>query len=516
MRPGIIDTYLHALQKQAFYKAASLVYAPGYSLRDIINKPTQKAPAPSPAPAPAPTAPSVPAAVPSGITPPTPNVDIAMPGYNVGTALNLPESLDVGGELPESLPDNSLGVPADAFENIPPAPAEGSNGITPPEPNVDVAIPDYNVGAALNLPEAIDLGADLPEPLPDNSLGVPEDAFENAAPDLAEAQKRTMLQSRATPPEPNINIAMPDYNVGTALNLPESLDLGGDLPAPLPDNSLGVPADAFKNTALDNPEVRQALAEQERIRKQYEANAPKAKRKRRAARNETQRIIDAEKARHAAGVARTDITAGTGRYIGQQEAAGNVLPTPKAKPAPQVGSNAYSNPEYAYNTFVRRGVSRDHARAAADAIRTYNAQRNKGADHKTAMDIVNTSFAPGMPLEYQEQMIDHLNRQYRMNQNRQYINPQYTEAQAREDARRQAAMDNNRFLNPSDFTNKDRLRGASTYVSHGNQVVDPRTGQIDRKATARRQRASNRRRAEESAAAAGLKWSPTRGTYVYR
>lgn len=460
MRSGIIDTYLQALQKQAFHKAASLVYTPGYSFWDIVNRPTQKAPdaAPAPAPDPAPTTPvaqpQVPAAVQSKATPPEPNVNIAMPGYNVGTALNLPEALD--------------------------------------------------------------LGEDLPEPLPDNSLGVPEDAFENTTPDLAEAQSRPMLQSKVTPPTPNVDIAMPDYNVGTALNLPESLDVGSDLPEPLPDNSLGVPADAFKNTALDNPEVRQALAEQERIRKQYEATAPQVKRKRRTARNETQRIIDAEKARRAAGVARTDIIAGTGRYIRQQEAAGNVLPTPKVKPNPQVGSNAYSNPEAAYNMFVRRGVSRDHARAAADAIRTYNAQRNNGADHKTAMDIVNTSFAPGMPLEYQEQMIDHLNRQYRMNQNRQYINPQYTEAQAREDARRQAAMDNNRFLNPSDFTAKDRLRGASTYVSHGGQVVDPRNGQIDRKATARRQRASNRRRAEESAAAAGLKWSPTRGTYVYR
>lgn len=422
MRPGIIDTYLRALQKQAFYKAANLVYAPGTSLWETLNIPAPKTPAPSPAPAPV----------------------VHAPGYSLQDIINKP---------------------------TPAAPA--------PTP----------APAPVAQPQA-------PPPAP------------------AAAPQRPMLQSKATPSAPNVNIAMPGYNVGTALNIPEAVDLGGDLPEPLPDNSLGIPADAFENTALDTPEIRQALAEQEQIRKQYEANAPKVERKRRAARNETQRIIDAEKARHAAGVARTNIMADTGRYIRQQEAAGNVLPTPRVKPAPQVGSNAYSNPEDAYNMFVRRGVAHDHARAASDAIRTYNEQRNKGADHKTAMDIVNTSFAAGLPLEYQEQMIDHLNRQYRMNQNRQYINPQYTEAQAMEDARRQAAMDNNRFLNPSDFTAADGLRGASTYVSHGGQVVDPRTGQLDRKATTRRQNALNRRRVEESARQAGLKWSPTRGTYV--
>ena len=440
MRPGIIDTYLQALQKQAFYKAANLVYTPGYSLWDTINRPTPKETAPAPEPAPL----------------------VHAPGYSLQDIINKPTP-----KAPASAP-----VPAPAPHPAPAPVAQPQAPATPPAPQ--------------------------PAPAP-------------VAPPVPAAP-----QSNITPPTPNVDIAIPGYNVGTALNLPEAIDLGGDIPEPLPNNSLGVPADAFKNAAPDTPEVRQALAEQAQIRKQYEANAPKVKSKRRAARNETQRIIDAEKARRAAGVARTDIIAGTGRYIGQQEAAGNVLPTPKVKPNPQVGSNVYSDPEAAYNMFVRRGVSPEHALAASDAIRTYNEQRNKGADHKTAMDIVNTSFAPGLPLGYQEQMIDHLNRQYRMNQNRQYINPQYTEAQAREDARRQAAMDNNRFLNPSDFTAKDRLRGASTYVSHGNQVVDPRTGQIDRKATARRQQASNRRRAEESAAAAGLKWSPTRGTYVYR
>ena len=484
MRPGIIDTYLHALQKQAFHKAASLVYTPGYSFWDIINKPTPKAPAApspsSPTPAPAPAAP--PAPTPAPIPAPAP-APVAQPQVS-------------------SAPP----APVAAQRRIMP-----QSNVTPPAPNVDIAIPNYNVGTALNLPEALDLGGDLPTPLPDNSLGVPADTFENIPP----APKRTMPKIKATPPTPNVDVAVPDYNVGVGLNLPETLDLGEDLPAPLPANSLGVPVNTFKNTALDTPEVHQALAEQERIRKQYAANARKVKRKRRTARNETQRIIDAEKARRAAGVARTNIMADTGRYIRQQEAAGNALPAPKVKPAPQAGSNAYSNPEAAYNMFVRRGVSPTHARAASDAIRTYNAQRNKGADHKTAMDIVNTSFAPGMPLEYQEQMIDHLNRQYRMNQNSQYINPNYTREQAMADARWQAARDNNRFLNPSNFTNKDRLRGAFTYVGHGGQVVDPRTGQVDRRATARRQQALNRRRADESARRAGLRWSPTRGTYVY-
>lgn len=532
----ILDTYLRTLQKQAFYKAASMVYTPGYGLQDIINKPTQKveAPAPQPAPQPVPqpqdsnvvpppTAPvqnQQPAAqkrvMPqSKATPPTPNVDIAVPNYNVGTALNLPEAIDVGSDLPEPLPDNSLGIPGDTFENIPSDPAAAQSNSTQPMPNVDIAVPDYNVGAALNLPESLDLGGDLPEPLPDNSLGVPEDVFENMPPDPAEAQRRPMLQSNVAPPTPNVNIAMPDYNVGTALNLPEAIDIGGDLPEPLPDNSLGVPADAFKNTALDNPEVRKALAEQEQIRKQYEANAPKVERKRKANRNYTQRVMDAEKKRHLEGVARTNIDAATGKYIGQQEAAGNVLPAPTPKPNPQVGSNAYSDPEAAYKMFLRRGNTPEHARAAADAIRTYNQQIGLGADHNTAMDIVNSSFSPDLPIEYEAQLIDHLNRQYRMNQNRQYINPQYSEEQALEDSRRQAAMDNNRFLNPSDFTNKDRLREASTYVSHGGQVVNPRTGRINSKATTRKQRASNRRRADAAANAAGLRWSPTRGTYVY-
>lgn len=407
----ILDTYLRTLQKQAFYKAASMVYTPGYGLQDIINAPTQKEEAPAPQPTP-----------PQTVQPLTPQ------------------------------PQNS---------NVAPPPAA-------PVPNQQPAVP-----------------------------------------------KRVMQQSKATPPTPNVDIAVPNYNVGTDLNLPEAIDIGGDLPEPLPDNSLGIPADVFKNTSLDNPEVRKALAEQEQIRKQYEANALKVERKRKANRNYTQRVMDAEKKRHLAGVARTDIDAATGKYIGQQEAAGNVLPVPTPKPDPQVGSNAYSDPEAAYKMFLRRGNTPEQARAAADAIRTYNQQIGLGADHKTAMDIVNSSFSPDLPIEYEAQLIDRLNRQYRMNQNRQYINPQYSEAQALEDSRRQAARDNNRFLNPSDYTNTDRLRGATTYVSHGRQVVNPRTGRINSKATTRKQRASNRRRADAAANAAGLRWSPTRGTYVY-
>lgn len=475
MRPGIIDTYLRTLQKQAFYKAASMVYTPGYGLQDIINRPTRKVEAPAPQPTPPQTV--------------------------------QPQNANVAPPPAAPVPNQQPAAPKRVMPQ---------SKATPPTPNVDIAVPDYNVGTALNLPEAMDLGGDLPEPASDNSLGIPGDTFENMPPDPAEAPKRTMLQSKATPPTPNVDIAMPDYNVGTALNLPEAIDIGGDLPEPLPDNSLGVPADAFKNTALDNPEVRKALAEQEQIRKQYEANAPKVERKRKANRNYTQRVMDAEKKRHLEGVARTNIDAATGKYIGQQEAAGNVLPVPTPKPDPQVGSNAYSDPEAAYKMFLRRGNTPEQARAAADAIRTYNQQIGLGADHKTAMDIVNSSFSPDLPIEYEAQLIDHLNRQYRMNQNRQYINPQYSEEQALEDSRRQAAMDNNRFLNPSDFTSADRLRGASTYVSHGGQVVDPRTGLVNRSTTSRRQRALNRRRAEESAAAAGLKWSPTRGTYVNR
>lgn len=500
----ILDTYLRTLQKQAFYKAASMVYTPGFSLQDIISSaPTQKAGAPAPQPLVYPS------------------------GYSLQDIINKPTQ-KVEAPAPQPAPQpgaqpqgsNVAPPPAAPVQNQQPAAPKRvvpQSNATPPAPNVDIAVPNYNVGTALNLPEAMDLGGDLPEPVSDNSLGVPADAFENTAPvqnQQPAAQQRTILQSKATPPTPDVDIAMPDYNVGTALNLPEAVDIGGDLPEPLPDNSLGVPADAFKNTALDNPEVRKALAEQEQIRKQYEANAPKVKRKRKANRNYTQRVMDAEKKRHLAGVARTNIDAATGKYIGQQEAAGNVLPTPKAKPNPQVGSNAYSDPEAVYKMFLRRGNTPEHARAAADAIRTYNQQIGLGADHKTAMDIVNSSFSPDLPIEYEAQLIDHLNRQYRMNQNRQYINPQYSEEQALEDSRRQAAMDNNRFLNPPDFTGADRLRGASTYVSHGGQVVNPRTGRINSKATTRRQRALNRRRADAAANAAGLRWSPTRGTYV--
>lgn len=413
----IVDTYLRTLQKQAFYKAASMVYTPGYGLQDIINKPTQKVEAP------------------------------------VQQSIQQP----VQQPAPQPVPQPVV-QPQDS--NVAPSP-------TVPVSNQQQAVP-----------------------------------------------KRVVPQSNATPPAPNVDIAMPDYNVGTALNLPEAIDIGGDLPEPLPDNSLGVPADAFKNTALDNPEVRKALAEQEQIRKQYEANAPKVERKRKANRNYTQRVMDAEKKRHLEGVARTNIDAATGKYIGQQEAAGNVLPTPKAKPDPQVGSNAYSDPEAAYKMFLRRGNTPAQARAAADAIRTYNQQIGLGADHNTAMDIVNSSFSPDLPIEYEAQLIDHLNRQYRMNQNRQYINPHYTEEQALIDAREQAAMDNNRFLNPSDFTDKDRLREASTYVSHGGQVVDPVTGRVDRRATRKRNQSLLNARAHKANQNVKMRYSPTRGAYV--
>lgn len=176
---------------------------------------------------------------------------------------------------------------------------------------------------------------------------------------------------------------------------------------------------------------------------------------------------------------------------------------------PQVGSTAYDDPDQAYAYFLARGVPADQARAAADTIGAYNAQINRGADHATAMSIINhgnVRGGNGLNSDYHAQIIDHLNRRYHTRrlkaEDRNYgipnnADPRERRKALRREARARAAMDNTKYLNPPRYDGSDSLRSAYTYVSHGNHVVDPSTGIVDRKVTSARRNAaaSNRNRA---------------------
>jgi hypothetical protein len=168
---------------------------------------------------------------------------------------------------------------------------------------------------------------------------------------------------------------------------------------------------------------------------------------------------------------------------------------------PQVGSTAYDDPDQAYEYFLARGVPADQARAAADTIGAYNVQMRRGADHATAMDILNhrnVVGSNGLNAEYHAQIVDHLNRRYHNKrlkaEDRNYGIPNNADPRARRkalrrEARVRAAMDNTKYLNPPRYDGSDALRSAYTYVSHGDQVVDPTTGRLNRKATAARRNA---------------------------
>lgn len=177
---------------------------------------------------------------------------------------------------------------------------------------------------------------------------------------------------------------------------------------------------------------------------------------------------------------------------------------------PQVGSTAYDDPDQAYQYFLSRGVPADQARAAADTIGAYNVQVNyRGADHATAMDIIHNNYATGgnsLNSDYHAQIVDHLNRRYHTQQlkaeDRAYgipagADPRTRQQALRREARNRAAADNNKYLNPRRYDSSDAFRGSNTYVSHGNQVVDPTSGRVNRKATSARRNsvASSRNRA---------------------
>lgn len=176
---------------------------------------------------------------------------------------------------------------------------------------------------------------------------------------------------------------------------------------------------------------------------------------------------------------------------------------------PQVGSTAYDDPDQAYNYFLSRGVPADQARAAADTIGAYNVQMRRGADHATAMSIINHGNVRGgnsLNSDYHAQIIDHLNRRYHTQQLRAEdkaygipagSDPRTRQQVIRREARDRAAVDNNKHLNPRNYDRSDALRRGLTYVSHGNQVVDPASGRVNRKATSARRNAaaSSRNRA---------------------
>lgn len=178
---------------------------------------------------------------------------------------------------------------------------------------------------------------------------------------------------------------------------------------------------------------------------------------------------------------------------------------------PQVGSTAYDDPKQAYQYFLARGVPVDQARAAAATIGAYNAQIKRGADHATAMSIINHGNVlgghvlggNGLNSDYHAQIVDHLNRRYHTRQlraeDRAYgipagADPRTRQQAIRREARDRAAVDNNKHLNPRNYDRSDALRRGATYVSHGNQVVDPTSGRVNRKATSARRNAVASRR----------------------
>lgn len=176
---------------------------------------------------------------------------------------------------------------------------------------------------------------------------------------------------------------------------------------------------------------------------------------------------------------------------------------------PQVGSTAYDDPDRAYQYFLSRGVPSAQARAAADTIGAYNAQMRRGADHATAMNIINNNYATGgnsLNSDYHAQIVDHLNRRYHTQQlkaeDKAYgipagADPRTRQQAIRREARNRAAIDNNKHLNPRNYDRSDALRRGATYVSHGSQVVDPTSGRVNRKSTSARRNAaaSSRNRA---------------------
>lgn len=182
---------------------------------------------------------------------------------------------------------------------------------------------------------------------------------------------------------------------------------------------------------------------------------------------------------------------------------------------PQVGSTAYDDPDQAYAYFLARGVPADQARAAADTIGAYNAQINRGADHATAMSIINhgnVRGGNGLNSDYHAQIIDHLNRRYHTRrlkaEDKMYgipnnADPRERRKALRREARARAAMDNTKYLNPPRYDGSDSLRSAYTYVSHGNQGVNPSSGRV-----------AGPRRMNQRQYNAWLKQQRARGFYV--